>query len=232
MKIMPIMASNVSITKNKTNTDYSVLAHANYADSVCFSGKENFLTRILNLIKSPKTPQQMPAVNNKLLDPQLFLSKFEEFKGKDGFRIYTQSGELLHEQEPGSYELSKSAIEQIKGNVILLSQESGISIPGLVSQWEQGATHLLSLDKDAKKYFIFTFPEYTQKALQKAQKVYNTIVEKVNLDIEQFAMNEAIRTGKPVFVNGEDISPTFEKNYLDDFTKQLNIQKSEVALDK
>lgn len=232
MKIMPIMASNVSITKNKTNTNYSVLAHANYADSVCFSGKENFLTRILNLIKPQKAPQQVSAVENKLFDQQLFLSKFEEFKGKDGFRIYTQSGELLHEQEPENYELPKNAIKQIKGNVILLSQESVINIPNLVSPWEHGATHLLSLAKDEKKCFIFTFPEYTQKALQKAQKVYDTIVEKVNLDIEQLAVTEALRTGKPVFFNGEDIAPTFEKNYLDYFTKELNIQKSEVALDK
>lgn len=231
MKVMPIMAQSSYSSQNKTNANYSTPAYTNYADKVSFSGKENFLNKILNSIKPKKAPQQLEAVEAKLVDTNIFFSKLEELQGKDGFKIYTPSGELLHDQKPESYELTAKTLKQIKGNIVLLSQESGTNISDIVGFWERGATHLFSSDKGLKKYFAFTFPEFKEKTVKKAQTVYDTISEKVSLDLEQFAINKAFKTGKPVFINGEELAPTLEKNYIEYFTTEMGIKKREVALD-
>jgi len=248
---MKVLMNNNNYMYQKNNaqvrrSNSSIPVQTHPVNNLHFTGgKPKLLQKIIQMFtkKSPVIESSASKIDSIVLyhsgqkatgmiNQEFFLKEFGKFNDKNGFRIYTKDGELLHNQKPNDYEISDKTVKKLEGNVAMFNTADGVSMDEIFETFVDKATHLFVSDNKNKKIQIFEFPELNQKAFDKAQNAYAYIHKQVNDEIEEYAMTQAFNSGKPTIVEGSAVGPQLEKLHVKEFAKKAGIPMTEIDMSK
>lgn len=173
MKILPI-SSNYKQTQYQ-NTSNQSLCLNNNKNTISFGANPSrlgsFLKRLLKqtpIIKD-KSQLRLPGLNREVVIQQM-----KPLTQKDGVQILTRDicyYKIIHAQDNLHPKASDEIKDKVKGNVVLFSSCSGINTSSLAEFLKNGATHIFSVNREAKRIDVLELPEYSASLERRIQSI-------------------------------------------------------------
>lgn len=235
MRVLPVL-SNTNNNVNYAPSQRQIrtkqcLNNLAAMDTVSFTSNSEslarkLLTKIINACRIRKSGQT--------LKPQeFFLAELEKLRGEDHFKIFSPTGEIVHEQKPGDYQLNSEILKKANGNVVLTSMHDQIRIENLLNLLEVGTNKVFAnVQKDSKSQ-IFTLPKPTDELLTKAHAMHLGLQGAIDKKIHEMIFAKVLENEEQgiraiMVIDGEKESAKLEKICFEDFIEQLGITKEEI----
>lgn len=169
MKILPISSNSKKMNKSQYNTNQPLYLNNN-SNAVSFGNKTSIIKSLWQRLF--KTQQiEIPKVTLPRLNKEIFLSRLESLTTKDEFQILTKDGKIVHHQNAGDHSITDDINKKANGNIAIWSTENGIDVSNLATFWNNGATHIFSVNRNAKQIDVIELAQPTPRTI----KIKNSI---------------------------------------------------------